>query len=252
MKKLKNKVFWTINIILSLFLITILFIFNYQNYNKEKMNIEQSLFRMKNEEFKRNSDNNFHSKPNKEKIGNDFILNENPKRFMDTTIYTILLNEDNSILEIISHTEDGEISENVKEIATKIIYDNNNSKIHIGNLYFSNYSYNYDSQNRITLIDTTDVRKRLTSSFEVTILLFLLAEIVIICVSNLLSKWIIKPVEITFNKQKQFIADASHELKTPLSVIMACSESLENDIKEHKWINTIKNESERMSKLITD
>ncbi len=36
-----------------------------------------------------------------------------------------------------------------------------------------------------------------------------------------ITNWIIKPVVETFNKQKQFIADASHELKTPLAVIMA-------------------------------
>ena len=36
-----------------------------------------------------------------------------------------------------------------------------------------------------------------------------------------ITNWIIKPVVETFNKQKQFIADASHELKMPLAVIMA-------------------------------
>lgn len=257
MKKLKNKIFWIINIILSLFLITILFIFNYQYYNREKTIINQNLFRMKNEVFNKNfqhKNNGVFSRKidSFDNIENELNELETPKRFIDAKIYTILLDQDNNIFEIVSHTEDGMTNDNITTIATEIINKNVESKIYIGNLYFHNYSYNYEAQNRITLIDTTDVRARLITSFEITVLIFLFAEIVIIAISKLLSNWIIKPIEITFNKQKQFIADASHELKTPLSVIIACSEALEEDKKEHKWIETIQSESERMSKLITN
>ena len=68
----------------------------------------------------------------------------------------------------------------------------------------------------------------------------------------MLTKRIVKPAEESFNKQKDFIADASHELKTPLSVITASAEALEANPKEKKWLNNIKSESDRMNNLIID
>ena len=64
--------------------------------------------------------------------------------------------------------------------------------------------------------------------------------------------WIAKPVAESFDKQKQFIADASHELKTPLAVIMASSDALEANPNETKWLGNIKSEADRMNKLISD
>ena len=66
----------------------------------------------------------------------------------------------------------------------------------------------------------------------------------------ILTSWIIKPVIGSFEAQKEFIANASHELKTPLSVIIASSDALEDNPKEIKWLNNIKSEANRMSILI--
>lgn len=67
----------------------------------------------------------------------------------------------------------------------------------------------------------------------------------------------IKPVEKSYNKQKQFIADASHELKTPLAtintnvdVLLSHEDSVIRD--EKKWLEYIKTEAERMTKLTNE
>ena len=65
----------------------------------------------------------------------------------------------------------------------------------------------------------------------------------------------IKPVEESYNKQKQFVADASHELKTPLTTINTNVDVLLNsgaDAEEKKWLTYIKDETERMTKLTND
>lgn len=48
-------------------------------------------------------------------------------------------------------------------------------------------------------------------------------------ISILLSRWMVKPVETAWEQQRQFVADASHELKTPLAVIMANAELLQGE-----------------------
>ena len=60
------------------------------------------------------------------------------------------------------------------------------------------------------------------------IIVGLIGYAVFFIISLLLAKWVTKPVEKTWNEQKQFIADASHELKTPLTVIMTNAEMLED------------------------
>ena len=75
---------------------------------------------------------------------------------------------------------------------------------------------------------------------------------VIYIIAKKLSKIIVKPLEDTFEKQKQFISDASHELKTPLAVIEANADVLQDKLGENKWIDYIQNEIESMNKLINE
>lgn len=69
-------------------------------------------------------------------------------------------------------------------------------------------------------------------------------------VSLWLSRFVTKPAEETFNKQKQFISDASHELKTPLSVIALNADVLSAEIGPNKYMDYIRSETKRMDGLI--
>lgn len=64
------------------------------------------------------------------------------------------------------------------------------------------------------------------------------------------SKKVFRPVAASYEKQKQFITDASHELKTPLTIISANVEVLELEAGESSWTRSIQNQIERMNKLI--
>ena len=81
----------------------------------------------------------------------------------------------------------------------------------------------------IVFSDTTTESATLKNLYSICVLIFFVAMGVFLGVSILLSNWVIKPVATAWDQQRQFVADASHELKTPLSVIMANAELLENE-----------------------
>jgi signal transduction histidine kinase len=248
MKKITRKVFWVLFSILTLFLISILFYLNYQDYQKEKDNIKNSLTRLNNDFYKNNDS---FIKPNNSDENTSIKDNLQQKIFLDLTVYTVLLDKNNNIIDIISHNEIEDYKDTIKEVAENIL-KNSKTDIKISNLYLDDYSYYFQNNLSLTIVDNKVVKMRLLSTLTTSLLIFFCLEIVIILLSIGLTNWLIKPIEESFNKQKQFIADASHELKTPLSVIIASAEALENNPQEIKWLNNIKSESVRMNKLISN
>ena len=87
----------------------------------------------------------------------------------------------------------------------------------------------------------------------VTLLLVGVAvEIIVFIITYHLSEKIVAPVKDSYNKQKMFIANASHELKTPLAVIQANMEALDIDKENEAWKNNIETEISHANKLVLD
>ena len=242
MKKLRSKILLTIYTILTISITVILIIYNTNDYIREYNNINNNLNKMTENDRVPPKNNDKHLPP-EEPINKD-------KRFMDVNIYTIIISN-NKINEVISHTNEETIPNKVLQVANKILNKEKRSIKYIGNLYNTKYSYNYIKGKSIVIMDITDTNKKLNNNLLISLIIFIIFEIIAYIISSIISSWIIKPVEVSFKRQKQFISDASHELKTPLSVIIASSEAYENDHNK-KWLNNIKTESVRMSNLIKD
>lgn len=79
-----------------------------------------------------------------------------------------------------------------------------------------------------------------------------MVEIIVFIITYYLSEKIVAPVKDSYEKQKMFIANASHELKTPLAVIEANMEALEVDKENEAWKNNIETEITHANKLVLD
>lgn len=85
-----------------------------------------------------------------------------------------------------------------------------------------------------------------------TIIIGIIAFLFIALLTFFLSKKSIQPVKTAFEKQKQFISDASHELKTPLTIISANTDVLADEIGDNKWLEYIRSQTDRMNILVND
>ena len=80
----------------------------------------------------------------------------------------------------------------------------------------------------IVFADTATEQSTMRTLMFTCVLIGIGAIMVFFVISVLLSRWAVRPVEKAWHQQKQFVADASHELKTPLTIIMANAELIQN------------------------
>jgi len=110
---------------------------------------------------------------------------------------------------------------------------------------------------QIVFLDITSRQAILTNLVYTFLIIAIIMLVFIFFISKFFANRSIKPVREAFYRQKQFIADASHELKTPLTVIntnvdVLLSNGEENINNYSKWLYYIKSEVERMTKLTND
>lgn len=118
---------------------------------------------------------------------------------------------------------------------------------------YENFRYRVsDNGNMVVFVDYSD---EYSAIYWLTVLLAIIAIgfiIMITVVFYFLSKRIVKPFEENSRMQKQFITDASHELKTPLAIISANAEVLAYKTGENEWIDNITAQVDRVSGLVNE
>lgn len=107
---------------------------------------------------------------------------------------------------------------------------------------------------RIAFTDSTLEQATLRSLLTGSLLIVLAALAVLFVCSYVLSGAVTRPVGRAWQQQKQFLSDASHELKTPLTVILSSTELLEQSAapEQKQYVDNIRAESRRMKQLVED
>jgi len=124
----------------------------------------------------------------------------------------------------------------------------------------STWSYSVHARDNIVsyaFIDSTSQMAVLTRMIKTFVFVYILSFVMMFFISRYLTNRSIAPIAEAFDKQKQFISDASHELKTPLAVIgtnvdvLLENQTFKNSA-DYKWLIYIKDEVTRMSHLTKD
>lgn len=118
------------------------------------------------------------------------------------------------------------------------------------------YLYTIGEQPSGTYVAVMDTSNSVESAmiqrlYVLSLLISLLCLVLLYPICYFLSRWVTRPTEQAFTQQKQFISDAGHELKTPLSIISINAKVLEKEVGQSKHMDYIQSEIGRMHRLIS-
>ena len=105
----------------------------------------------------------------------------------------------------------------------------------------------------VVFADTSSERNTLENLRKTCAAIGVLSFTAFLAIAVFLSRWMTRPVEEAWRQQRQFVADASHELKTPLTVIMANAELMQgtdSEAEKHRFAGSILTVSRQMRTLV--
>ncbi len=102
----------------------------------------------------------------------------------------------------------------------------------------------------VVFIHGTTARRTSRQLLWTVAAVFLTGSVVVLVLIVLISKRAVKPTVESYEKQKQFITDANHELKTPLTLIQANLDIAESEVGKNEWLEDIREEGEKMTELV--
>lgn len=169
-----------------------------------------------------------------------------PETPYETRFYTVLLGEDGTAYDVNVDSIAAVGESEAAEYAEALFRQNKTSG------FYGNYRYSAVTTDHGTMYIFVDCTRELTSfwSFFWTSIAVSAGSLVLVFLLLLVfSGKVMKPVAESYTKQKRFITDASHEIKTPLTIIGADADVLEMTDGANEWTQNIKEQVARLTSL---
>lgn len=172
----------------------------------------------------------------------------NAPRFQLSTFYTVALTYQLALLDVSNEQPSLYTDEELVSLAQELAGGSQSSGTR-SNLAF--YIADKGGYLLVSFVDNTVINESAATLLRYTLFIGAFALGAFFLLSLHLARKIVKPLEESYQKQKQFISDAGHELKTPVSVISANAELLERELGDNRWLANIQYENERMGLLVS-
>lgn len=177
------------------------------------------------------------------------IEDMSPETPYESRFFSVLLDGQGQIIQ----TDTGQIAAVDSQIAAEYALEVWTSGKTAG--FFENYRYVRCAEQageRIIFLDCTQSLSGFYSTLLYSAGLALAGLTAVFVLLLMLSRRIIRPLTESYEKQKQFITNAGHELKTPLTIIGADTELIELECGKSQWLDDIRNQVQRLSGLTND
>lgn len=166
-----------------------------------------------------------------------------------STFYSVAISDNGEVLRIDNEESTGGYSDDeLTALAEELRTAGKTSGIRWNLVYLVSDKEGYTL---VAFMDNTIMQESMTTLFRYTLIYGAIALLLFFLLSIHLARRIVEPLEESYTRQRQFISDAGHELKTPVAVITANTEILEKEIGKSQWIANIQYETERMGSLVS-
>ncbi|MDD6155633.1 MAG: HAMP domain-containing sensor histidine kinase [Lachnospiraceae bacterium] len=173
-----------------------------------------------------------------------------PETAFDTRYFSVAIDIDGDVTTI-NTDKIAAISQDEAKVCAKELYDHNKEGGFWGNYkYIRTKSDSAASAGCLYIfLDCTRELETFRSFLFASVGISLLGLVMVFLLVLFFSRLILRPVEESYSKQKRFITDASHEIKTPLTIIDANIEVMEMENGENEWSLSIRNQIKRLTDL---
>ena len=182
--------------------------------------------------------------PPKNEPNFDFMGPETP---FSTRHFTVLFERSGDVARTIMESIYAITEEQAIEYAEEIL-DGDKERGWISNYRYKVFSTGFGTG--VVFVDGSMNRSAMVQSMAIAGVVLLVCAVLVLALIFLLSKRAVKPIAESYEKQKQFITDANHELKTPLTLILANLDIAESELGKNEWLDDIRSEGHRMTELV--